>query len=59
MTKTKKEPEIRLHGEINLDRLAEVLGRIKSKQLGFPVKATIRPMTEEEIEEQKAKEETK
>lgn len=57
MTK-KNEPEIKFHGEINLDRLAWILGKIKSKQLGYPVTARIRKMTDEEIEEQKSKEAT-
>lgn len=52
----KSEPKVTFHGEINLDRLAWILGKIKSKQLGYPVTATIRPMTQEEIEEHEVKE---
>lgn len=50
------EPKVTFHGEINLDRLAWILGKIKSKHLGYPVKATIRTTTDEEIENQQVKE---
>ena len=52
----KKQPEINFHGEINLDRLAWILGKVKSKQLGYPVTAKIRPVTDNEKEELRLKE---
>lgn len=59
MVNKKAEPQVTFHGEINFDRLAWILGKVKSKHLGYPVTAKIITLNTRRVKGQQTKEKIK